>query len=377
MKNAAIIHSHLDPRDVGRFAFTAEDAAEVTLDNLQTLQAMGLGLDASDVAAMASFYAEDAAPDLINGGQASGVYIQFLRNFLPGVVGFMTAARKIDELVGVTTAGAWDDEEIVLETMELAGLAVPYSDHGNIPLASYDAEWVKGGVARFELGLQVMKLESARAGRARINSGQRKRAAVSLALNIQRNRVGFYGYNPSESPVYGLLNNPSLPAYATVAATGIGSSTLWSSKSFLQIIGDVREAMGALQVQSGDNIDPRTARLTLAIGTKNAAYLTVTNDFGQSVEGWIKATYPNLRIVSSPEFDNANGGASVFYLYPERIDGEEGSDDNGRVMEQIVPAQMQLLGTEQRAKGFVEDYTNATAGVWVKRPWAVVRRTGI
>lgn len=376
MKNVSPIHSHLGPREVGAAVMTAADAAEFTLNNLDQLALMGLGLDASDVRAMA--VALDAAPDLINGGQASGVVVEFLRNMLPGVIGVMTQARKIDELVGITTAGAWDDEEIVQETMELAGLAVPYGDHTNIPLASYDSAYVKRGLVRFELGFEVAKLEAGRASRTRINAAARKRAAVALALNIQRNRVGFYGYNSTSSLVYGFLNDPNLPAYQTVAATGTGGTTTWATKDFMAITGDLREAMGALLVQSGDNIDPRTAKVTLAIPTVAAAYLTVTNIQGSlTVESWFKATYPNARIVTVPELAGANGGANVFYLYPETVAGDDTSEDNGRTFDQIVPVQLQLLGTEQRAKAFLEDYTNATAGVFVKRPFAVIRRTGI
>ena len=51
--------------------------------------------------------------------------------------------------------------------------------------------------------------------------------------------------------------------------------------------------------------------------------------------------------------------------------------DGGRTFDQIVPAKLKSLGVEQRAKSYVEDYTNATAGVMLKRPWAVVRRSGI
>ena len=46
-------------------------------------------------------------------------------------------------------------------------------------------------------------------------------------------------------------------------------------------------------------------------------------------------------------------------------------------MIQVVPAKFMALGVEQQSKGFVEDYTNATAGIMVKRPWAVYRASGI
>jgi hypothetical protein len=56
---------------------------------------------------------------------------------------------------------------------------------------------------------------------------------------------------------------------------------------------------------------------------------------------------------------------------------DDGSSDGGLVFDQIVPAKMKSLGVEQKAKSYVEDYTNALAGVMLKRPYAVVRYSGI
>lgn len=356
--------------------FTAMDAADFDLTNLSELKAIGLGLDASDMRKMA--IALDAAPDMVVGGPANGVYTEFLRNYLPGVIGPMVQARKIDEFVGLSTAGAWSDEEVIQETMSPTGLAVPYSDTGNIPLASYDTRFVKRGVVRFELGFELNRLEADRASRMRANAASRKRAGVTLALNIQRNRVGFYGYAAASAPIYGFLNDPNLGAYQAVAGTGAGNATEWSTKDFMAITGDLREFIGALQVQMGGNFDPRTAKFTLAIPTSCSTYLTVTNIQGSlTVETWFKQTYPQARIIDAMELEDANGGANVFYVYLETVQGEEGSDDNGRTFDQIVPTLLQQLGVEQKAKGFLEDYTNATCGVFTKRPYAVRRGTGI
>lgn len=377
MSKATPIISHIAPRDIARAVMTAEDAQEFNLGNLSELRAIGLGLDAANIRKMA--VALDAAPDMVNGGAANGVYINFLRNILPGVVGTMTAARKIDEFVGMTTAGAWSDEEVVQETMSPVGLAQPYTDKGNIPLASYDFGYEARGVVRFELGFEMNKLESDRAARMRSNAAQRKRTSVSNALNIQRNLVGFFGYNGAESPIYGFLNDPTLPAYASVAATGAGGLTTWASKDFMAMTGDIREAVGALQAKMKGNFDPRKAAWTLGIPTAQASFLTVTNVQGSlTVESWFKQTYPNARIVDAPELEGVNGGASVFYVYPDRVEGEDdGSDDNGRVFDQIVQTLFSQIGVEQRAKGYTEAFTNATSGVLTKRPFAVERRTGI
>ncbi|SPY94377.1 Uncharacterised protein [Proteus mirabilis] len=47
------------------------------------------------------------------------------------------------------------------------------------------------------------------------------------------------------------------------------------------------------------------------------------------------------------------------------------------VILQVVPVKYQLLGSLNQIKGYMEDATNATAGVFVTRPWAVTRLTGI
>jgi len=48
-----------------------------------------------------------------------------------------------------------------------------------------------------------------------------------------------------------------------------------------------------------------------------------------------------------------------------------------RERKQLVQTKFQTIGVEKRAKTYVEDYSNGTAGVLCKRPWAVVRVTGI
>ncbi|MGJ0509053.1 MAG: hypothetical protein ACR652_18420, partial [Methylocystis sp.] len=65
---------------------------------------------------------------------------------------------------------------------------------------------------------------------------------------------------------------------------------------------------------------------------------------------------------------------NVVYLYAEAIADQ--STDGGRTFIQVVPSKFQVLGVEQKAKGYLEDYTNATAGIMCKRPYAVIRRSG-
>lgn len=300
--------------------------------------------------------------------------IQFLQQWLPGFVQIVTAARKIDELVGITTAGSWEDEEIVQGVMERLGTSVPYGDYTNVPLSTWNVNFNYRTVVRFEEGMRVAILEEARASRVKINSATEKRGAATLALEIQRNAVGFFGYNSGANNTYGFLNDPGLPTFV-IFPNGANSTPQWSTKTFLEITADIRLAVSTLRIGAQDLIDPETTPLTMALATAAVDYLSVTNVQGtQSVRQWLSQTYPKIRVVSAPELDSAHASDNVFYLYAENV--SDGSTDDGRVMLQVVPAKFRVLGVQTLAKGYEEDYSNATAGIMVKRPYAIVRFYG-
>lgn len=306
---------------------------------------------------------------------AAGTPAQFLQNWLPGLVRQITKVRLIDELCGVLTAGSWEDEEAIQGTMEATGKAELYGDTTNIPLANYKNGYERRTVVRFEQGFFVTKLDEARAAKANINAAAEKRGAATESLDISRNRVGFYGFNAEDVRTYGYLNDPALPAYITLPTNG-GSpaSASWATKNYLQLTADIRRMVADLIISGGGHISNKTPML-LSIPLGHGEYLGVTSEFGNSVQEWISKTYPGMRIVEVPELVGANGGANAAYLLAESV--EDGSTDDGRVVAQIVPARFQVIGTEQRAKGYLEDFTNATAGVIFKRPWAVRRYTGL
>lgn len=375
MAKASQVHSHIFGRNVRPVEMTAADCAQFA-----DLARIGVGLSPEfvqeqvrDLLTGATFAADDTQ-GLITSASISNP-IQFLQSWLPGFIRVITGARKIDTLIGVTTAGKWDDEEVIQGVLEPLGDATLYGDYTNIPLSDWNVNFERRTVIRWEKGIKVGLLEDARSARVRVNNAAEKRSAAALALDIMRNKVGFYGYNGGSNRTYGFLNDPSLPAYVSSAATGTGSATTFASKSFLNITADLRAMFARLRTASQDTIDPVKDATTLALATNVIDYLTVTSDFGVSVNQWLKETYPKCRVESAPELNSANGGANVAYLFADSVN--DGGSDGGATWAQIVPAKFQALGTEKQAKGYVEDFSNATAGVFLKRPYAVQRLTGI
>lgn len=295
--------------------------------------------------------------------------VQFLQNWLSGMVYQLFAARKIDELIGITSTGAWEDEEIVQPWLEQTGSPMPYGDSTVAPFMGYNINYVTRTVVRFEAAVRVGLLEEARAARVRANSGQIKRDSAALQLEIQRNMLGFYGYNAGNNFTYGFLNDPNLPAYVEVA-TGVGGFH-WSQKTFAEIQLDLLTSLQQLRTNSQDTIDPGKTPITLACATNARDYLSTTTQFGISVMDWLKSTYPNVRVESAPQLNAANAGDGVFYMYAETVD--DGSTDDRKTFIQAVPAKFQTLGVQKLMKVYMEDYGNASAGVLCKRPYAVTR----
>ena len=357
---------HFDAVDVKPLKFKDELHRLRCCQQFRDLTRLGLGLDASVVHQMAMF---DVNPQAPFSTPSVTTPIQFLQRWLTGFVEDLTAARKIDSITGITMQGEWSDEEIVQGLLERTGSALPYTDLGNTQQSSWNVNYERRTIVRHELGIQVGRLEEARAAAIRLNSADAKRAATMRELEIVRNRIGFNGYNDGANRTYGLLNSPGLPGY-TNAPGGV-----WSAKSFDAIKNDILLAAQTLRTQSEERIDPTNTPITLAVAMSAVDYLHQATNFGLSVYDWLKNNYGNIRVVSAPELDAANGSENVFYLFADKVE-ESGTDDT-RTFIQIVPTKFQTLGVAINAKNYEEAYSNATAGVLLKRPYAIVRFTGI
>lgn len=337
----------------------------------------GLGIRADDVAIKqvveaAKLYPQayglDAAPASITQGSVFNV-VQFFQKWLTEAVYIITRARKIDELVGRNIEGTWIQEEVVQPVVERGGQARPYSDVSDTNLASFNANYETRTIVRGELDVMGTELEMRRAAEMRLNSLGIKREAAAQGLAIMNNGIGFYGYNNGANKTFGLLNDPSLPSYV-VAANGTSGDTTWASKTYKEITADFVSAFKGLRAQSGANIDPMSDRLVIGIAVSCFDYLNTANELGKTVREWLKENYPNTTLVPVPEFDGADGGENVMYIIADQVAGQ-------KTVSQNVQDTLRLVGVEYKAKGIVECYSCATAGVMVRVPVGIYRMSGI
>lgn len=352
-KEKTNIRLDLTPDKVRGFRFQDQKYSVKEAD----LALLGVGMDASAASAL------QTTATITNP-------VQFFQYWAPEAVEIATAARKIDDIVGRTMAGSFEDEEVVTTILERTGSAQPYSDTANIPLASWNQNYETRSIVRFEDGFQIGYLEGMRASRMRVDSHKEKAEAVAQSLAIEHNNVGFYGYANGRNRTFGFLNDPNLPPYVTVAQSTNGD-TSWSKKTFNEITSDIITAVSTLTNQLAGLFDPVKHGFTMSMALISTQWLNTMNELGtKSVYTWLKETYPKIRIESAVELNGANGGSSVFYLHVDKYNGTD-------TMKQYVQDVMRLVGVEKRAKVTLEDYASATAGVLVQQPLGVARYSGI
>lgn len=401
-------HARFDGRFIethgalNNYAF-AEDSAYVDVDRNQVLERelyklrqLGIGLDAKAARQMMQMAMDsgqfvpsegmDTASPIVPQGITPLVttasipgLIQYLQTLMPGWVRVATQARLADMLTGVRTIGQFSDEQIIQGDSELTGTPVPYTDNSNIAFASYNVNFNLRTVVRFKLGLEVGLLSQERASRIQLSDDATRRAAVMQGFEILRNAVAWYGFNSGANQTYGILNDPTLPAYTTFAENGASTSTQWADKTYLEICADIMGLVNTMITQTGNQINPTGkggAQTTLAVGTSTITYLSTQNALGsQSVMQWINETYPNMRVMSAPELDGADGGENAVYFFAERFMGD-GSTDGGYAWDQLVPMKIRNLGVVTELGGYKEGYASALAGIITYRPWLFVRQSG-
>ena len=202
--------------------------------NHEDLRAIGFDCQAFDSAI--------AQMGVTNGALGS----DFLTEYLAGTVRVGTTVRVLDEILGIATAGNWHDEEIALRVSQPVGKAELYGDLTNIPFSSYVPSVEKRNIVRFEQGFMVTKLESARQDAYGFNEMEEKRISAVESLEIMREEVGYRGFASAGARIYGLLNDPSLPAYKTNLSDWLDPAT-----TFAQILADIEGLFSDIEIRSG------------------------------------------------------------------------------------------------------------------------------
>ena len=283
----------------------------------------------------------------------------------PMVIEILTAPRRAREIFGEEKKGDWTTPYMKWRVDEMTGKTEPYSDYANGTTSGVNSEWQTRVQYVFQTSITYGDFEVDMSSTAKVNLAASKQRAAANVIDIDQNR--FYLLGVAGKEIYGILNDPNLPAAITAGATGTGGSTKWADKTTVQIYNDVLALFAQLSEQSSGLIDKDTP-LKLCLSPELAVRLGAATDFNVSVLDMLKRYFTRIDIVTVPELHSMTAGETMFLIAPEVNGQRSGTLAFGEKMRagRVVPD----------LSSFRQKFVGTTYGGIVLMPFAFGQMTG-
>ena len=283
----------------------------------------------------------------------------------PMVIEILTAPRRAREIFGEEKKGDWTTPYMKWRVDEMTGKTEPYSDYANGTTSGVNSEWQTRVQYVFQTSITYGDFEVDMSSTAKVNLAASKQRAAANVIDIDQNR--FYLLGVAGKELYGILNDPNLPAAITAGATGTGGSTKWADKTTVQIYNDVLALFAQLSEQSSGLIDKDTP-LKICLSPELAVRLGAATDFNLSVLDKLKMYFTRIDIVTVPEQHSMTAGETMFLIAPEVNGQRSGTLAFGEKMRagRVVPD----------LSSFRQKFVGTTYGGIVLMPFAFAQMTG-
>lgn len=314
-----------------------------------------------------SVMAQDSAPAL-NTTPNTGVPPELLAYIDPAVIEILTAPRRAREIFLEEKKGTWATAYEKWRADESVGQTEPYSDYANGTTSDVNSNWYVRSQYRFQTTITYGDLETDMSSLALVNLAASKQRAAATAIDIDANK--FYLLGVADTEIYGIFNDPNLPASSVVAATGTNDSTLWADKTTRQIYEDILALFANLSAQSKGIITKDTP-LKLCLSPEMSVMLGAATDFNVSVLDMLQKYFRSIDIVSVPELHDSVGtaGETVFLIAPE-VNGQQ----TGVLAFGEKFRAGRLIGD---LSSFRQKFVGTTYGGIVRMPFAFASATGM
>lgn len=283
----------------------------------------------------------------------------------PEVIRIAVAPMRGTEILGSEQKkGDWITSYIQFPVVEQIGEAVAYGDWNNNGTANVNVNWSPRQAFTYQTITRWGEREVALAGAAGLNYKNELDMSSISVLNRFQNRTYFYGVSGILN--FGILNAPGLPAPITPSTKAAGG-TAWTNATANEVFDDVKKLVVQLVTQTKGLIEPNDA-MTLALSPGRAALLANTNSFGLSAMALIKMNYPNMRVVTAPEYSTDAG--ELVQLWASRLDGQD-------VGYTAFTEKLRSHAIVVELSAWLQKKSQGTFGAIVKQPLGAAQMIGI
>lgn len=295
----------------------------------------------------------------------SGVPVEFTSYIDPMVIPILTATRGAREIFGEAKKGDWTTSYARFQTSEITGEVEAYTDYGQGGASDVNPTFPVRTQYIYQTNIRYGDREVDVASRARLQLAADKQRAAATVIDIASNKFALYGVADLE--IYGLLNDPNLPASVS-PLPNVESKTLWAEKSTKEIYEDVLYLFGKMAERGAGHIDANT-ELVLATSPATQVQLGKATDFNISARQMLETYFPRIRFVALPELATATGGTSILLVAPT-IEGlptaQIGFSEKFRAM-RLIP----------ESSSFHQKFVGSSYGTIIYRPFAIGKMTGV
>lgn len=295
----------------------------------------------------------------------SGVPVEFTSYIDPMVIPILTATRGAREIFGEAKKGDWTTSYARFQTSEITGEVEAYTDYGQGGASDVNPTFPVRTQYIYQTNIRYGDREVDVASRARLQLAADKQRAAATVIDIASNKFALYGVAGLE--IYGLLNDPNLPAEVT-SLPNADEKTLWADKSTKEIYEDVLYLFGKMADRGAGHIDANT-ELVLATSPATQVQLGKATDFNISARQMLETYFPKIRFVVLPELATATSGTSILLVAPT-IEGlptaQIGFSEKFRAM-RLIP----------ESSSFHQKFVGSSYGTIIYRPFAIGKMIGV
>lgn len=306
--------------------------------------------------------AHDAQPGLITAANA-GIPSLFTTGVEAGFIKILVSPVKAAELYGEAKKGTWVSDTWLFTVAERTGEVASYGDFSQDGMSNANVNFPQRQSYHYQTNTRWGERELARMGEARIDWASQINDASALALMKFQNLTYLYGVAGLQN--YGGTNDPSLP-------NPIAPTHSWFGESGDLIYADVLRLVQQLVAQGNGLVDAETA-MTMGISPGNALNFNNTNLYNVNVYTLIKTNFPNLKLVTIPEFAiNGGGGAGGTEFVQLIADNVEGH----RTVEAAFTEKMRAHAIVTKTTSWEQKKSQGTWGTVVYMPVFIAAMLG-
>jgi hypothetical protein len=221
----------------------------------------------------------------------------------PEVIRVVFTPLQFSTILTERKFGDWLQETHVFPVVEETGEVSSYGDFNNNGRAGVNLNFPNFQSYLFQTFVRYGERELERTGLAKVNYVSELNVSAADLLNRFQNLS--YAFGVAGLQNYGLINNPFLSAYITPATKAAGGTSWFNGNSPNATANEVYNDIVALVdkiIQQTNGTVELDDKMTLALSPQSALALRFANSFGVYVKDLLKEGFPNMRVVTAPQY---------------------------------------------------------------------------